>query len=129
MRFCQRMDEDTLHPIRSLRERLDDKVPVLLSPSPHFLVGLNNRADIVYDIFLLSSLVMEGHAESRQRIENGLYVALGSTCDTYMQVWEAQADQIMDKIKDLFSWGWQARIVGTLVKRIHDEVNGALDRK
>jgi hypothetical protein len=103
MRFCQRMDEDTLHPIHSLRERLNDKVPVLLAPSPHFLVRLNNRTNIIQDIFLLSSLVMEGHAESRQGLKSRLYVDLGSTRDTYMQVREAQADKIMDKIEDLFS--------------------------
>ena len=123
------MQEDTLHPIRSLGERLDDEVPILLAPSPHLLVGMNNRADIVHDIFLLSSLVMEGHPESRQRPESGLYVNLGSTRDTYVKVWEAQANEIVDKIEDLFSWGWQARIVGTLVKRIHDDVNGTLDRQ
>jgi len=91
------------HPIRSLGERPDDKVPVLLTPSPHHLVGLNNRSDIVHNIFLLSGLVMEGHAESRQRFKNGLYVDLGSTRDTYVQVWVSQANKIIDKIKDLFS--------------------------
>jgi uncharacterized protein YjaZ len=80
------MDEDTLHPIRSLREHLDDEVPVLLAPSPHHLVRMNNRTDIIQDIFLLSSLVMEGHAESCQRLKSGLYVNLRSTRDTYMQV-------------------------------------------
>ena len=120
--------EDALHPIRSLGERLDDEVPVLLAPSPHLLVGMNNRTNIFQDIFLLSTLVMEGHAESRQRLESSLYVDLGSTRDRYVKVWEAQANKIINKIKDLFSWGWQAGIVGTLVKRIHDDVNGALNR-
>ena len=78
------MQEDTLHPIRSLRERLDDKVPVLFAPSPHFLVRVNHGTDIIHDVFLLSSLVMKGYAKSRQRLESRLYVDLGSTRDTYV---------------------------------------------
>ena len=54
MRHCRGMQEDTLHPIRSLRERLDDKVPVLFAPSPHFLVRVNHGTDIIHDVFLLS---------------------------------------------------------------------------
>ena len=123
------MEKDTLHPIRSLGECLDHKVPILLAPSPHLLVGMNNRTDIFQDIFLLSTLIMEGHPESCQRLECSLDVDLGSTRDTYVKVWEAQTNEVVDKIEDLFSWGWHARIVGTLVKRIDDDVNGTLDRK
>ena len=46
------MEEDTLHPIRSLRERLDDEVPILLAPSPHLLVGMTNGTDIIHNIFV-----------------------------------------------------------------------------
>ena len=76
------MEEDTLHPVSSLGDSLDDEIPVVLSPSPHLLVRTNNGSDVIYDILLLSTLIMEGHAERRQRLESGLYVDLGSTRDT-----------------------------------------------
>ena len=56
-----------------------------------------------------------------------MYVDLGSARDTNVQVWEAQADKVIDKIEDFFSCGWQARIVRTLVESIHDKVDGALN--
>ena len=89
---------------------------------------MDNRTDVINDIFSLSTLVMEGHAERCQRLEKSLYVDLVSTRDTYMQVWEAQANKVLDKIEDLFSWCRHARIVGTLVEGIHNYVNGALNR-
>jgi len=129
MRIYRGGKEKTIHSVRSFGERLDDKHSILLAPSAHLLVRLNNRADIIHDIFLLSGLVMEGHAERCQRLENGLYVDLGSTRDTYMQFWEAQADEIIDKIEDLFPCGWQPGIVGALVESIQNEINRALNRK
>ena len=69
MRPCRDMEEDTLHPIRSLKERLDDEVPILLAPSPHLLVGMNNGTDIIHNIFLLSTLVMEGRGETSKARE------------------------------------------------------------
>jgi hypothetical protein len=129
MRTYRSIEEVALHPVSSFRERLDDKLPVLLAPSPHLLVGMNNRTNIIHDIFLLSTLIMERHAESCQTPKSSLYIDLGSTCDTYVKVWEAQANEVISKIENLFSGGWQAGIVGTLVKCVHDEVNGALNRK
>jgi hypothetical protein len=72
---------------------------------------------------------MEGHAERCQRIENSLNVDLGSTRDADMEVWDAQANKILDKIEDLFSWGWHARIVWTFIERINDDVDRALNWK
>ena len=123
------IEEDNLHSIRSLGERLDDKNPVLLAPSSHLDVRMHNRADIIQDIFLLANLVMEGHAKRCQRLESSLYVDLGSTRDTDMQVGDAQANKVLEKFKDLFSCGWHAKTVGTLVESINDEVKGALTRK
>ena len=128
MRIYRRAKEKTIHPVRSFGERLDDKHSVLLAPSPHLLVRLNNRADKIHDIFLLSGLVMEGHAERCQRLKNSFYVDLGSTRDTYVQFWEAQAHEIIDKIEDLFPCGWKPGVVRTLVESIQNEVNGALGR-
>jgi hypothetical protein len=122
------VQEETLHPVCSLGEHLDNKHSVLLAPSAYLLVRMNNRTDIIHDILLLSSLVMKRHAKRCQRLENSLYVDLGSTCDTYVQFWKAQADEIVDKIEYLFSCGWKAGIVRTLVESIQNEINGALNR-
>ena len=97
------MTEGSLHSVSPLGERLDDKLPVLLAPSPHLRVRINNRFDIIHDIFLLSALDMKGYAERCQRLKSSLYVDLGSTRDTYVKIWEAQANEIFDKIKDFLS--------------------------
>ncbi len=57
------MEENTSHPISFLGERLDDKLPILLAPSLHLRVQMNNRTDVIYDVFHLSVLVMQGHPE------------------------------------------------------------------
>jgi hypothetical protein len=72
---------------------------------------------------------MEGHAERRQRVNSGLYVDLGSTCDAYVEVWEAQGDEIIDKIKNFFSSTWHAEIVRTLIECIKNEINGTTSRE
>jgi hypothetical protein len=50
------MEEDTvtLHPISFLGERLDDKLPtgILLTQSPHLRVRMNNRTDVIHDVFV-----------------------------------------------------------------------------
>jgi hypothetical protein len=46
-----------------------------------------------------------------------------------MQFREAQANEIIDKIEDLFSWSGQAGIVRTFVECIQNEINGALNRE
>ena len=129
MRIYRGMKEDTIHSVCSLGKRLDDELPVLLAPSAYLPVRVNNGSDVIHDIFFLSSLVMEGDAKRRQRFKNSLYVDLRSTRGTYMQSREAQTNEIVDKIEDLFSWGRQARIVRTLVECVKNEVNGALIRK
>ena len=71
-----------LHSVSPFGDCLDDKLPVLLTPSSHLYIRRNDRTDIVDDIFLLTTLAMEGHSERCQRLENGLYVDLGTTCHT-----------------------------------------------
>ena len=57
------MEEEASHPISFLGERLNDKLPILLAPSLHLRVQMNNRTDVIYDVFHLSVLVMQGHPE------------------------------------------------------------------
>ena len=42
MRIYQATKEDTIHSVRPLGERLDDKLSDILAPSPHLLVRINN---------------------------------------------------------------------------------------
>jgi hypothetical protein len=57
------MEEDTSHPISFLGEHPDDELPILLAASPHLRVRMNNRTDVLHDVFHLSALVMQGHPE------------------------------------------------------------------
>jgi hypothetical protein len=72
---------------------------------------------------------MEGHPERCQRLKDSLSVNLGSTRNTDVSVWEVQANKILDKIEDLFSWGWHAGTVRTLIKCVHDEITSDLKWK
>ena len=122
-------EEDPSHAISSFGKCLDDKLPILFAPSPYLRVRIDNRTDVIHDIFLLSALVMQGHAERCQNIKDTLYVDLGPTRDANVQIWDAQANEILDKIKDLLSWSWHAGIIGTLVEGIHYDVDGDLNGK
>ena len=99
-------DEDASHAVGSLGERLDDKLPIFLAPSPHLRVRIDNRTDVIHDVFLLSAFAMQGHAEWCQKLEGTLYVDLGSTRDANVEIWDAQAHKILDKIEDFLSWSW-----------------------
>ena len=57
------MEEDTSHHISFLGEHLDYKLPILLAPSLHLRVRMNNRTDVIHDVFHLSALVMQGEPE------------------------------------------------------------------
>ena len=78
MRAYQSTEVDTLRAVCSFGEHLDDELPVLFAPSPHLVVGINNGPDVIHDVFLLSTLFMEGYAERCQRLKKGLNVDLGS---------------------------------------------------
>jgi hypothetical protein len=122
-------EEDASHAISSLGERLDDKLPILLTPSPYLRIRIDDRCDVISDVFLLSTLAMKGHAERCQKLEGTLYVDLRSARDANVQIWDAQANKILDKIEDLFSWGWHAGTVRTLIKCVHDEITSDLKWK
>ena len=69
---------------------------------------------------------MKGNSERCQWLESSLYVNFGSTGDTNVQIWEAQANKFLDKIEDFFSCSWQTRIIGAFIKSIQDQINWAL---
>ena len=82
--------------------------------------------DIVDDIFLLSTLVMKGHVKGCERLEDSLYVDLGVTRHTNVQVREIQVYDVSDQAEDLFSWSWHAGFVGTLIESVNNEKNVTL---
>src|SRR5713101_673125 len=55
--------EWSLHAISPLRECLDDQILIFISPSAHFLIRLDDRRDVLDNIPLLSTLLMEGYSE------------------------------------------------------------------
>src|SRR5258708_9018269 len=87
-----------LHSICIFRQRLDNQILVLLPPSPHPLVGVNKRRDIVRNIFLLSTFVM-----------------------TDVEVWKVKADKFLYQLDDLFSLLWHGRLNCRLIKSIHND--------
>jgi hypothetical protein len=72
---------------------------------------------------------MQAHAERCQGLEGTLYVNLGSTRDANVQIWNVQANKILDKIENIFSCGRHAGIVGTLIESIYYDVDGDLNGK
>ena len=92
-----------VHSVGSFGERLDDESLILLTPPLQPLVRINDRTDVIDDVFLLSVLVVEGDAVGCQGIKGGSYVNFGTTCDTYVKIWEADTDKVLNKVKHLFS--------------------------
>jgi len=66
---------------------------------------------------------MERDTTRRQRLKDRLYVAFWSTCDKKVEIREGHIDEILDKVKDLFSWRWNTRIVGAFIEGVYDEEN------
>jgi len=58
-----------LHAIGFLRKLLNNQFLVILPPSFHFDVGMNNRANVFGDIFLLPRLVVKGDAARYRRFK------------------------------------------------------------
>jgi hypothetical protein len=115
-----------LHAISPFGECCDDKSLVIIAPSPHLLIQIDDGTDIVDDVLGLSTLIVEGDMESCQGLEGSSNINFRATSDTYMYIGKVEVNKILNKIKDLFSWSWHARIVWTLVESIDDKVNRAL---
>ena len=71
-----------LHPIGSVGERLYDHVLILISPFAHPGVRVDDRANIVDNILLLSSLVVKRYLKGRQGLQSGSDVDFGAAGDT-----------------------------------------------
>ena len=71
-----------LHPISSVGERLYDHILILISPFAHPGVRVDDRANIVDNILLLSSLVVKRYLTGRQGLQSSSDVDLGAAGDT-----------------------------------------------
>jgi hypothetical protein len=69
---------------------------------------------------------VQGDTKGRQGLEGSSYIDFRATGDTYTYVAKTEANKILNKTKDLFSWSWHAGIVWTLVESINDNVDRAL---
>jgi len=67
---------------------------------------MNKRADIVRNILLLSTLIVEGYGVWGQRFKDGLNIELGTTGDTDVEVWEAKVNKFIDELKHLLLRRW-----------------------
>jgi hypothetical protein len=62
-------------------------------------------------------------------LENNFDVNLRAAGNTYMQVWNAKFDQLLQKVKEYRSWGRKPRDVRTLVECVNDDVNWLMCRE
>src|SRR6266404_6389078 len=120
--------EQRLHSVRAFRELLDNQFLILVPPVSHVLVRRYHRADVVCDDKFLSTLFVKRDRANGQRFELSLNVNFWSARNTNMQIRKVMFDEILDKDKDCFSWGWYPSIVGTLIERVHDNEKWVLSR-
>jgi hypothetical protein len=86
---------DSIHPAGFFCEDVDDQLLVLRFPTFVFWMRVNDRLDIVFNVIILSSLVMKGNMAENQGIEDTLDISLGSACDTNAQIRELQFDELL----------------------------------
>jgi len=82
MRVYQGIERDSSYiPFGSLGERLDDQLPasVLVAPSPHPLVRINNRTDTIHEIFLLSAWLWR---DTRRDVKGSRVIVCRSRVDS-----------------------------------------------
>lgn len=76
------------YPISSFRECLDYQTLIVISPSPHLCIRVNDRGEIIDNISLLSTFVMKGHSARCQRSEGTADVDLGTRLVEFMDLLE-----------------------------------------
>src|SRR6266571_1476055 len=114
--------EIPLHSIRFFRQLLDDQLLLTTPPFPHHPVRINDIAHVVGNILHLSTFIMKRNSTTSQWPKDIFDIDLRAARNTDMQVWNAQADKVLQKVKDNFSWGWHPRGVGTLVERVNNDI-------
>src|SRR5712672_169747 len=61
--------------------------------------------------------------------EGSLNVEFRPTCNTYMEIWEAKSNELIDKVKNLFSRGWDAGRDRTLIECIQNDVGRTMGKE
>jgi hypothetical protein len=90
---------------------------------------VNNGGDIVDDILLLSGFIVKRNGVRSQVLKDCLDIDLWATCNAYVQIWKAEINQLIDKLKDFFPGRWNARIVRALVKCVQDNISRTLQQR
>src|SRR5260221_1108347 len=103
MRTCHKPTVASLHAIGFVRKRLNNQLLILIPPSPHVLVRVNNSTDEVGNVLLLSALVMEGYTITwrYQGFQGTSDVDFRSTCDAKMESWNTQCGQFLHEFQYL----------------------------
>src|SRR6266702_6155685 len=71
-----------LHSISFLYEILNDRILIIISPSPHLSVRVNDRSNVINNVLLLPTFVIKGYLLSCQRLKRSANVELRTTRDT-----------------------------------------------
>ena len=71
----QEFSIDALHPVSLFCEDVDRQLLVLRFPPSISWMRGNDRLDVVPDVLLLSTLVMQGNGSENQRIKNILDIS------------------------------------------------------
>jgi len=92
-----------IHAISLFRKHLNDQLLVLIPPSPHVLIRVDNFPDKIGNILLLSTLVMERYAVGWQcqGLKGSSDINFRSTCDIKMQLQKVQCYQLLYKVQHL----------------------------
>ena len=66
---------------------------------------------------------MKGYLTSRQRLQSSSDVDFGATRDAYMKIWKGKLDKLLHETQDQVPRRWHPKSIGTLVDRVHDNVD------
>ena len=114
------------HPIGSLGERFNDQILIPVSPFSHPRVRVDDRGNILDDVLFLPSFVMNGHSKRRQRLESVSDIDFRATCNTYVKSREGKSDKPFHEAQDQVPRRWHPKSIGTLVDRVHNNVDWPL---
>ena len=115
-------NNDYLHPVGPLRDRINDQFLILRSPFSHLAAGMDNKRDIVNDILPLAVLVMKRHSMRCQRLESLFDIGLGTASYADAKIRMTRLDKVLYKVKDAIAWRYYSRGTGTLIEGIYDEI-------
>ena len=67
--------------------------------------------------------VLKGNNTTSQRLEGSPDINIRAAGDTNTQGFKAQADKVLQKVKDIFSWCLHSRGVGALIECVNNDID------